>query len=137
MVDEILTTLPRHLLDRIAHGFGFHEPATFPVRARRHPPRRGEGLRRDRSGLAQDRALRLADRPLTVGERESCEALTSRFARLNDFLVQRVFHTLDQIELLDEGSPLDRLQRAEGCGLITSAEQWRELRMVRNSSARD
>jgi hypothetical protein len=74
---------------------------------------------------------------LSVGERESCEALTSRFARLNDFLVQRVFRTLDQIELLDEGSPLDRLQRAEARGLITSAERWRELRMLRNSIAHD
>lgn len=74
---------------------------------------------------------------LTVGERESCEALTSRFARLNDFLVQRVFRTLDQIELIDEGSPLDRLQRAEARRLIASAERWRELRMLRNSIAHD
>lgn len=74
---------------------------------------------------------------LSVGERESCEALTSRFARLNDFLVQRVFRTLDQIELMDDGSPLDRLQRAEARGLITSAERWRELRMLRNAIAHD
>lgn len=74
---------------------------------------------------------------LTVGERESCEALTSRFARLNDFLVQRVFRTLDQIELLDEGTPLDRLSRAEARGLIASAERWRELRMLRNAIAHD
>lgn len=78
-----------------------------------------------------------SDGELTVGERESCEALTSRFARLNDFLMQRVFRTLDQIELLDEGTPLDRLQRAEARGLITSAERWRELRMLRNSIAHD
>lgn len=74
---------------------------------------------------------------LTVAERESCEALTSRFARLNDFLVQRVFRTLDQIELVDEGSPLDRLQRAEARGLIPSAERWRELRLLRNAIAHD
>jgi hypothetical protein len=74
---------------------------------------------------------------LSVGERESCEALTSRFARLNDFLVQRVFRTLDQIELMDEGSPLDRLQRAEARSLIASAERWRELRMLRNAIAHD
>ena len=74
---------------------------------------------------------------LSVGERESCEALTSRFARLNDFLVQRVLRTLDQIELLDEGTPLDRLQRAEARGLITSAERWRELRLLRNAIAHD
>ena len=74
---------------------------------------------------------------LTVAERESCEALTSRFARLNDFLVQRVFRTLDQIELADEGSVLDRLQRAEARGLITTAERWRERRLLRNAIAHD
>ena len=74
---------------------------------------------------------------LSVGERESCEALTSRFARLNDFLVQRVLRTLDQIELLDEGTPLDRLQRSEARGLITSADRWRELRLLRNAIAHD
>jgi hypothetical protein len=74
---------------------------------------------------------------LNVGERESCEALTSRFARLNDFLMQRVFRTLDQIELLDEGTPLDRLQRAEARGVIVSAERWRELRLLRNAIAHD
>jgi hypothetical protein len=74
---------------------------------------------------------------LTIGERESCEALTSRFARLNDFLIQRVFRTLDQIELLDDGTPLDRLQRAEARRLIRSADRWRELRMLRNAIAHD
>lgn len=89
---------------------------------------------------SRGRVASFADRlggALTVGERESCEALTSRFARLNDFLVQRVFRTLDQIELIDEGSPLDRLQRAEARNLITSAERWRELRMLRNAIAHD
>ena len=74
---------------------------------------------------------------LSVGERESCEALTSRFARLNDFLVQRVFRTLDQIELADEGTAIDRLQRAESRGLIPSGERWRELRLLRNAITHD
>ena len=74
---------------------------------------------------------------LSVGERESCEALTSRFARLNDFLLQRVFRTLDQIELMDEGTALDRLQRAEARRLIPSAERWRELRLLRNAITHD
>ena len=76
------------------------------------------------------------DGELTISERESCEALTSRFARLNDFLLQRVFRTLDQIELADEAA-LDRLQRAEARGLISSAERWRELRLLRNAIAHD
>ncbi len=74
---------------------------------------------------------------LTMSERESCEALTSRFARLNDFLLQRVFRTLDQIELADEGTVLDRLQRAEARGLISSAERWRELRLLPNAIAHE
>lgn len=74
---------------------------------------------------------------LSVQERESCEALASRFARLNDFLVQRVFRTLDQLELADEGTALDRLQRAEARGLIDSAHRWRELRLLRNAIAHD
>ena len=76
------------------------------------------------------------DSELTMSERESCEALTSRFARLNDFLLQRVFRTLDQIELADEAA-LDRLQRAEARGLISSAERWRELRLLRNAIAHE
>lgn len=89
---------------------------------------------------SRSRVAAFADRlggELSVGERESCEALTSRFARLNDFLVQRVFRTLDQIELMDEGTPLDRLQRAEARGGILSAERWRELRLLRNAIAHD
>lgn len=74
---------------------------------------------------------------LSIEERESCEALTSRFARLNDFLVQRIFRTLDQIELADEGTVLDRLQRAEARGLIDSAHRWREMRLLRNAIAHD
>ncbi|MEI6257182.1 MAG: hypothetical protein WCQ77_11110 [Planctomycetota bacterium] len=51
--------------------------------------------------------------------------------------MQRVFRTLDQIELIDEGTPLDRLQRAEARGFIASAERWRELRLLRNAIAYD
>ncbi|PHY03290.1 MAG: hypothetical protein CK530_01920 [Planctomycetaceae bacterium] len=76
------------------------------------------------------------DSELTISERESCEALTSRFARRNDFLLQRVFRTLDQIELADE-AVLDRLQRAETRGLISAAERWRELRLLWNAIAHD
>ena len=88
---------------------------------------------------SRSRVAALADRldsALTISERESCEALTSRFARLNDFLLQRVFRTLDQIELADEAA-LDRLQRAEARGLISSAERWWELRLLRNAIAHD
>jgi len=100
-------------------------------------PQRVDLVVDDGSGAGAFPALARLGGELSVGERESCEALTSRFARLNDFLVQRVFRTLDQIELMDEGSPLDRLQRAEARSLIASAERWRELRMLRSAIAHD
>ncbi|MBI4471960.1 MAG: hypothetical protein HY646_04780 [Acidobacteria bacterium] len=76
-------------------------------------------------------------RPLTVGEKESCEALTSRFARLCDFLFQRMFRSIDAIELQDEGSGIDRLNRMEKRGIIPSAHEWRSLRDLRNSIVHD
>src|SRR5205809_6036282 len=76
-------------------------------------------------------------RELTIGEKESCEALTSRFARLCDFLFQRVFRSIDAIELQDEGSGIDRLNRMEKRGVIPSAREWRSLRELRNSIVHD
>ena len=69
---------------------------------------------------------------LTIEQRESCEALTARFARLCDFLFQRLFRTIDQIELVDEGTAIDRLNRMEKRRVIESASQWRILRDLRN-----
>lgn len=82
--------------------------------------------------------LGLADKSsLSIEQRESCEALTSRFARLCDLVVQRLLRTVDQVELADEGTILDRLARAEKREIISSAEEWRELRELRNEIAHD
>jgi hypothetical protein len=74
---------------------------------------------------------------LTVAERESCESLTSRFARLNDFLVQRVFRTLDQIELIDEGSqPMTRRSPAGSTARFTSPAEACVREPVRSRTCR-
>ncbi len=65
------------------------------------------------------------------------DALTSRFARMSDILIQKVFRAVDAIELVDEGSILDRLNRAEKRSLISSAQQWREIRLLRNQIAHE
>lgn len=68
---------------------------------------------------------------------DSFEALTSRFARLCDFMFQRVMRVLDQIELVDEGTAIDRLNRCEKRGIVSSVNVWRELRELRNNAAHE
>jgi uncharacterized protein YutE (UPF0331/DUF86 family) len=74
---------------------------------------------------------------LSIEQKESCEALTSRFARLCDFIFQRAFRTLDVLELQDEGSGIDRLNRMEKRGVIESTHSWKELRELRNEIAHE
>jgi hypothetical protein len=97
----------------------------------------GRVLEESRGRVGAVLQSRQDDALLSVEQRESCEALTSRFARLCDLLVQRLFRTLDQVELVDEGTILDRLDRAEKRGVIASAAEWRELRELRNEIAHD
>lgn len=61
---------------------------------------------------------------------ERLESLTSRFARLADLLIQRVFRLVDEIELTGGGTILDRIYRAEKRGWANAAEliNIRELR---------
>lgn len=65
------------------------------------------------------------------------EALTSRFARLSDLLIQKIFRIIDQIDLDDEGTVRDRINRAEKKQLIASAEKFFTIRGLRNSIAHE
>lgn len=65
------------------------------------------------------------------------DALTSRFARLSDILLQKVFRAIDAIELVDDGTLIDRMNRAEKRGVIDSAALWREIRLLRNQIAHE
>ncbi len=78
-----------------------------------------------------------SSKELTPSERETCEALTSRFSRLSDLLVQRLFRTIDEAELIFEGTLIDRLNRMEKRGVITSSAEWRSLRILRNDIAHE
>jgi len=50
---------------------------------------------------------------LTDVELESFEALTSRFARLSDILIQKIMRYFDVLDLEDQGTVRDRINRAE------------------------
>lgn len=61
---------------------------------------------------------------------ERLESLTSRFARLADLLIQRMFRLIDELELTGGGTLLDRIYRAEkrGWARATDLVRIRELR---------
>jgi uncharacterized protein YutE (UPF0331/DUF86 family) len=64
---------------------------------------------------------------------ETLEALTARFARLEDILIKRVFRAVVAVELADAERLLDVLGVTERLGLIDSTDQWIELKELRNS----
>ena len=72
----------------------------------------------------------IGQQALPPAQLERLESLTSRFARLADLLIQRVFRLIDEIELTGGGSLLDRIYRAEKRGWANAAEliNIRELR---------
>ena len=74
---------------------------------------------------------------LDPGDYDAFEALTSRFARVADILLQKVFRCLDAIEMEEGGTLLDALNRAEKRGLISSVEWFRLVREVRNEIAHE
>ncbi len=73
---------------------------------------------------------------LSPEQLERFESLTSRFARLSDLLVQRIFRLIDDIELTGSSSVLDRIYRAEKRGW-GDAEQMIRIRELRNLIAHE
>lgn len=60
------------------------------------------------------------------------EALSSRFARASDLLLQKFFRAIDSVELVDGGTLIDALNRAQKRNLIDSQEQMYSIRELRN-----
>jgi uncharacterized protein YutE (UPF0331/DUF86 family) len=65
-------------------------------------------------------------------ELDNFEAFTSRFARLSDILIQKLFRLVDKIELEEKGSVRDIINNAEKHGLIDNADTFVHIRIVRN-----
>ncbi len=72
-----------------------------------------------------------------IDELEKFEALTSRFARLCDLIIQKMLRLIDEIDLETEGTVRDRIYRAEKKGLVESAEQFIDCRLLRNEIAHE
>lgn len=67
---------------------------------------------------------------------ERLESLTSRFARLADLLIQRIFRLIDDIELTSGGTILDRIYRAEKRNWADASEMIK-IRELRNLIAHE
>ena len=67
---------------------------------------------------------------------ERLESLTSRFARLADLLIQRIFRLIDEIELTGGGTILDRIYRAEKRNWADASEMIK-IRELRNLIAHE
>ncbi|MDH4130023.1 MAG: hypothetical protein OEV44_14795 [Spirochaetota bacterium] len=69
----------------------------------------------------------------TYEELDKFEALNSRFARLSDILIKKIFRLIFQIELEPEGTVRDLINKAEQKELIEKSEIFIEIRILRNS----
>ena len=73
----------------------------------------------------------------TYEELESFEALTSRFARLSDMIIQKILRLFDELDLEESGAVRDRINRAEKKGIIASADDFIQIRILRNEIAHE
>lgn len=71
-------------------------------------------------------------RQLTDDDRETFEALTARYGRSLDFLTQKLLRTIDRLELTDDGSVLDRINRFKKRQILREEVNYALLKDLRN-----
>jgi uncharacterized protein YutE (UPF0331/DUF86 family) len=68
----------------------------------------------------------------TEEEFDDFENLVGRYARTIDVIVNKVFRSIDAVELEDGGTMIDVVNRAEKRGIVQSADRVRDLKGLRN-----
>lgn len=74
---------------------------------------------------------------LSEDDFDKLETLTSRFARVIDFLIYKVFRSIDAHELEDGGTILDIVNRAHKRNLFESVDEIRMMKDLRNDIAHE
>ncbi len=65
------------------------------------------------------------------------ETLCSRYSRTIDFLVRKMFRTIDEYEFENQGTLIDVVNHAYKRGLIEDMDQFRLMKDVRNTIAHE
>jgi hypothetical protein len=86
-------------------------------------------LRLFTQALTPEHTLTLCADPVGA---ERLEAFVSRFGRLQDTVGDKLLPTLLMALAEPTGAAIDNLDRAEKLGLLASADQWLDMRRLRN-----
>ena len=70
-------------------------------------------------------------------EMDAFETLCSRFSRSIDYLIRKVFRSIDDVEFENQGTLIDVINHAEKRRLIESIEKMREIKEIRNEIAHE
>ena len=61
------------------------------------------------------------------------ETLCSRYSRSIDFLIRKIFRTIDEFEFENQGTLIDVINNAHKRGLIDSVDRLRVMKDIRNT----
>ena len=67
-----------------------------------------------------------------VSEFDSYENLCSRFSRMIDFLVRKIFRSIDAVEFESQGTLIDTVNHAHKRGLFENIDSLRQIKDLRN-----
>jgi hypothetical protein len=73
----------------------------------------------------------------TINEFDIFENLSSRFSRTVDFLIRKVFRSIDDVEFENQGTLIDVVNNAHKRNLFQSINEIREIKDLRNSIAHE
>lgn len=73
----------------------------------------------------------------SMADEDKMEAYTARFARLLDIFIQKILRLIDKMDLNEEGTLRDVINRAAKKGLVSDAEKLIQLKIYRNEIAHD
>jgi len=68
----------------------------------------------------------------TPEEMDALETLCARFSRSTDFLIRKVFRSIDDVEFENQGTLIDVVNNAAKRGLVESTDKMREIKELKN-----